>query len=195
MGWLKSIYDWTLVQAERPRALWVLFAVSFAESSFFPIPPDVLLVPIVLAKRAWWWLAAGLCTLGSVLGGIFGYFIGKLAFESIGQPLLAFLGREDGVAALESFFAAFGWQIVFVAGFTPVPYKVFTIASGMFEVALPIFIAASIISRGARFFLVAIVIALLGPIAKPLIERYFGWFTLLAAALVIALGYLYVQMH
>lgn len=195
MGWLKSIYDWTLVQAEKPRALWVLFGVSFAESSFFPVPPDVLLAPIVLAKRAWWWLAASLCTLGSVLGGIFGYFIGKLAFESVGRPLLSFLGREDGIATFQQFFEQFGWQIVFVAGFTPVPYKVFTIASGMFEVALPVFIAASIVSRGARFFLVAIVIALLGPIAKPLIEKYFGWFTILAAALVIAGGFLYVQLH
>ena len=195
MGWLKSIYDWTLVQAEKPRALWVLFGVSFAESSFFPVPPDVLLAPIVLAKRAWWWLAASLCTLGSVLGGIFGYFIGKLAFESVGRPLLSFLGREGGIATFQQFFEQFGWQIVFVAGFTPVPYKVFTIASGMFEVALPVFIAASILSRGARFFLVAIVIALLGPIAKPLIEKYFGWFTILAAALVIAGGFLYVQLH
>lgn len=195
MGWLKSIYDWTLVQAEKPRALWVLFGVSFAESSFFPVPPDVLLAPIVLAKRAWWWLAASLCTLGSVLGGIFGYFIGKLAFESVGRPLLSFLGREDGIATFQQFFEQFGWQIVFVAGFTPVPYKVFTIASGMFEVALPVFIAASIVSRGARFFLVAIVIALLGPIAKPLIEKYFGWFTILAAALVVAGGFLYVQLH
>lgn len=195
MGWLKSIYDWTLVQAEKPRALWVLFGVSFAESSFFPVPPDVLLAPIVLAKRAWWWLAASLCTLGSVLGGIFGYFIGKLAFESVGRPLLSFLGREGGIATFQQFFEQFGWQIVFVAGFTPVPYKVFTIASGMFEVALPVFIAASIVSRGARFFLVAIVIALLGPIAKPLIEKYFGWFTILAAALVIAGGFLYVQLH
>jgi membrane protein YqaA with SNARE-associated domain len=195
MGWLKSIYDWTLVQAEKPRALWVLFGVSFAESSFFPVPPDVLLAPIVLAKRAWWWLAASICTLGSVLGGIFGYFIGKLAFESVGRPLLSFLGREDGITTFQQFFEQFGWQIVFVAGFTPVPYKVFTIASGMFEIALPVFIAASIISRGARFFLVAIVIALLGPIAKPLIEKYFGWFTILAAALVIAGGFLYVQLH
>lgn len=195
MGWLKSIYDWTLVQAEKPRALWVLFGVSFAESSFFPVPPDVLLAPIVLAKRAWWWLAASLCTLGSVLGGIFGYFIGKLAFESVGRPLLSFLGREGGIATFQQFFEQFGWQIVFVAGFTPVPYKVFTIASGMFEVALPVFIAASIVSRGARFFLVAIVIALLGPIAKPLIEKYFGWFTILAAALVVAGGFLYVQLH
>lgn len=195
MGWLKSLYDWTLRQAERPRALWMLFAMSFAESSFFPIPPDTLLAPIVLARRAWWWVAATVCTVGSVLGGIFGYLLGKFAFDTIGKPLLALLGREDGLSAFEQSFNAFGWQIVFLAGFTPLPYKVFTIASGVFEVALPVFIGASIASRGGRFFLVAIVVALFGPVAKPLIEKYFGWFTLFAGVLVVAGVFAYTALH
>ena len=180
MEWLKSLYHWTLLQAEKPRALGVLFAMSFAESSFFPIPPDTLLAPIVLARRAWWWLAASICTLGSVLGGIFGYVIGKFAFDAIGRPLLALLGKEDSISTFEQTFNAFSWQIVFLAGFTPVPYKVFTIASGAFDVALGVFIIASIVSRGGRFFLVAGIVALLGPVAKPLIEKYFGWFTLVS---------------
>jgi membrane protein YqaA with SNARE-associated domain len=195
MGWLKSLYHWTLQQAEKPRALGVLFAVSFAESSFFPIPPDALLAPIVLARRAWWWLAAAICTLGSVLGGIFGYVIGKFAFNAIGQPLLALLGKQDSLQAFEQTFNAFGWQLVFLAGFTPIPYKVFTIASGAFDVALAVFIIASVVSRGGRFFLVAGIVAVLGPIAKPLIEKYFGWFTL-AAGLVIVAGVLaYTALH
>ena len=110
MEWLKSLYHWTLLQAEKPRALGVLFAMSFAESSFFPIPPDTLLAPIVLARRAWWWLAASICTLGSVLGGIFGYVIGKFAFDAIGRPLLALLGKEDSISTFEQTFNAFSFN-------------------------------------------------------------------------------------
>lgn len=195
MGWLKSLYHWTLQQAEKPRALCVLFAMSFAESSFFPIPPDTLLAPIVLARRAWWWLAATICTIGSVLGGIFGYLIGRFAFDAVGRPLLALLGQEDSISAFEQTFNAFSWQIVFLAGFTPIPYKVFTIASGAFDVALGIFIVASVISRGGRFFLVAGIVALLGPVAKPLIEKYFGWFTLAAGLIVVAGVFAYTALH
>lgn len=195
MEWLKSLYHWTLLQAEKPRALGVLFAMSFSESSFFPIPPDTLLAPIVLARRAWWWLAASICTLGSVLGGIFGYVIGKFAFDAIGRPLLALLGKEDSISTFEQTFNAFSWQIVFLAGFTPVPYKVFTIASGAFDVALGVFIIASIVSRGGRFFLVAGIVALLGPVAKPLIEKYFGWFTLVSGLVVVAGVFAYTALH
>jgi membrane protein YqaA with SNARE-associated domain len=195
MEWLKSLYHWTLLQAEKPRALGVLFAMSFSESSFFPIPPDTLLAPIVLARRAWWWLAASICTLGSVLGGIFGYVIGKFAFDAIGRPLLALLGKEDSISTFEQTFNAFSWQIVFLAGFTPVPYKVFTIASGAFDVALGVFIIASIVSRGGRFFLVAGIVALLGPVAKPLIEKYFGWFTLVSGLVVVAGVLAYTALH
>jgi membrane protein YqaA with SNARE-associated domain len=195
MGWLKSLYHWTLLQAEKPRALGLLFAVSFAESSFFPIPPDTLLAPIVLARRAWWWLAATICTFGSVLGGIFGYLIGKFAFNALGIPLLAFLGKEDSLQAFEQTFNAYGWQLIFLAGFTPVPYKVFTIASGAFDVALMVFIVASVISRGSRFFLVAGIISILGPIAKPLIEKYFGWFTLLVGLVIVAGALAYTALH
>jgi membrane protein YqaA with SNARE-associated domain len=195
MEWLKSLYHWTLLQAEKPRALGVLFAMSFAESSFFPIPPDTLLAPIVLARRAWWWLAASICTLGSVLGGIFGYVIGKFAFDAIGRPLLALLGKEDSISTFEQTFNAFSWQIVFLAGFTPVPYKVFTIVSGAFDVALGVFIIASIVSRGGRFFLVAGIVALLGPVAKPLIEKYFGWFTLVSGLVVVAGVFAYTALH
>lgn len=195
MGWLKSLYHWSLLQAEKPRALGLLFAVSFAESSFFPIPPDTLLAPIVLARRAWWWLAATICTFGSVLGGIFGYLIGKFAFNALGMPLLAFLGKEDSLQAFEQTFNAYGWQLIFLAGFTPVPYKVFTIASGAFDVALMVFIVASVISRGSRFFLVAGIISILGPIARPLIEKYFGWFTLLVGLFIVAGALAYTALH
>ncbi len=195
MGWLKSLYHWTLLQAEKPRALGLLFAVSFAESSFFPIPPDTLLAPIVLARRAWWWLAATICTFGSVLGGIFGYLIGKFAFNALGMPLLAFLGKEDSLQAFEQTFNAYGWQLIFLAGFTPVPYKVFTIASGAFDVALMVFIVASVISRGSRFFLVAGIISILGPIAKPLIEKYFGWFTLLVGLVIVVGALAFTALH
>lgn len=195
MGWLKSLYHWTLLQAEKPRALGVLFGMSFAESFFFPIPPDTLLAPIVLARRAWWWLAALICTIGSVVGGLVGYYIGKFAFDALGRPLLSLLGKEGSLDTFEQTFNAFSWQIVFLAGFTPIPYKVFTIASGAFDIALPVFVIASVVSRGGRFFLVALVVALLGPIAKPLIEKYFGWFTLAAGLLVVAGVFAYTALH
>ena len=150
MGWLKSLYHWTLLQAEKPRALGVLFAMSFAESSFFPIPPDTLLAPIVLARRAWWWLAATICTVGSVLGGLFGYFIGKFAFDAIGQPLLALLGKTESFDAFEQTFNAFSWQIVFLAGFTPdslqgLHHRLRRISMSHLAV---FFIVASVVSRG-----------------------------------------------
>lgn len=195
MGWLKSLYFWTLKQAERPRALVALFLVSLAESSFFPVPPDLLIAPIVLARRAWWWLAALICTVGSVLGGLIGYAIGRLAFDQIGQPLLNLIGQANALKGFEETFRAFDWQIVFLAGFTPIPYKVFTLASGAFEISVPVFIAASVLARGSRFFLVAGLFALFGPRVRPLIERHFGWFTLAAGLVLVLAVVIYMRLH
>lgn len=195
MGWLKSLYFWTLKQAERPRALVALFLVSLAESSFFPVPPDLLIAPIVLARRAWWWLAALICTVGSVLGGLIGYAIGRLAFDQIGQPLLNLIGQANELKGFEETFRAFDWQIVFLAGFTPIPYKVFTLASGAFEISVPVFIAASVQARGSRFFLVAGLFALFGPRVRPLIERHFGWFTLAAGLVLVLAVVIYMRLH
>ena len=195
MGWLKSLYFWTLKQAERPRALVALFLVSLAESSFFPVPPDLLIAPIVLARRAWWWLAALICTVGSVLGGLIGYAIGRLAFDQIGQPLLNLIGQANELKGFEETFRAFDWQIVFLAGFTPIPYKVFTLASGAFEISVPVFIAASVLARGSRFFLVAGLFALFGPRVRPLIERHFGCFPLAAGLVLVLAVVIYMRLH
>ncbi len=146
---IRRLYDWTLSLAAGPRAPTALGSVSFVESSFFPIPPDILLIPMVIARRekAWWY--AFLCTLTSVVGGVFGYFIGMFLFEQVAQPVLAFYGKLHYVEEFRHIFAEWGWWFVFIAGVTPFPYKVITIASGAAGLSLPIFILASIVSGGS----------------------------------------------
>lgn len=182
---LRKLYDWVMGLAAHKRAQWILGAVAFTESAFFPIPPDVMLVPMTLAnrKRAWWY--AFLCTVASVLGGIFGYVIGALLFETIGQPLVAFYGMEKGFETLKTWFDNYGLIIVFVAGFTPIPYKVFTISSGLTGLSLPLFIIGSVVSRGLRFFIVCGLIYWFGPPIKAFIEKYLGILTLVGSAALI----------
>ena len=185
MGWLKGLYSWMMAQAEKPRALWALGLVSIAESSFFPIPVDVMLVPMVLARRAWWWIIALVASVCSVIGGVIGYFIGKLAFDTVGSFIIGLFGKQEAFDALGEQFANMGWQIVFTAGLTPLPYKVFTIASGAFSVGLGTFIIASVAARSLRFFAVSGLLALFGPTIRTFIEKYFALCTILAAVLVI----------
>jgi len=148
---LRKLYDWVMGLAERPRALWALGFISFIESSFFPIPPDVLMIPMILANRRRAWLIAGVCSATSVLGGLAGYAIGYYLFESIGEPLLAFYGHEDKFTSFQSYYNEWGGWIVFAGGFSPIPYKVITIASGSVNLDLTTFTVVSVISRGARF--------------------------------------------
>ena len=182
---LRSLYNRTLKLAESRNALRALAAISFAESSFFPIPPDVLLAPMVVASRKNAWFYAAVCTVGSVLGAFLGYAIGHYFFEWVGQPLLAFYGYENQFAHFQEVFNAWGWWIVIMAGFTPFPYKVITITSGLMGLNLPIFALASFLSRGARFFLVAGLLWKYGENIKGYIERNLGWVTAIAFLLLI----------
>ncbi len=180
---LRSLYDWTLEKAEHPKALWILAALSFAESSFFPIPPDVLLIPMVLAAPTRAWRIALVCSVASVFGGIFGYYIGYALFETIGQPIVDFYGLEEKFIWFQAKYNEWGAAIVGLAGFTPIPYKVFTIASGLTQLDLTTFIIASALSRTARFFLVAALLWKFGTPIRSFIEKRLGLLTLLFFAL------------
>ena len=176
---LRRLYDWTLAQAGHRRAEWVLALISFLESSVFPIPPDVLLMPMVLAARKRAWRLATICTFASVLGGLAGYGIGLFLFDMIGQPILQFYGYAEKFTDFQGLYNEYGAWIVFGAGFTPIPYKVFTIASGVTQLDVLVFIVASTLSRGARFFLVAGFLWRFGAPIQVFIERWLGLLTLL----------------
>ena len=191
--WLHGIYAWTMAQAAAPYALWMLALIAFAESSVFPIPPDVLLIPMVLAMRDRAWLIAGVCTIASVAGGFLGYAIGALLFEALGQPILAFYGYLDRFAAFQMRYNAWGAWIVFFAGLTPFPYKVITIASGVTGLDLATFGIASVLARGLRFFMVAALLWYVGPPIKRFIEANLGWLTIAFFVLLFG-GFLLVKL-
>jgi membrane protein YqaA with SNARE-associated domain len=175
---LRRLYDWTMSLAGHRHAMIALFVVSFAESSFFPIPPDVLIIPMVLAAREKAWRIAMVCTVGSVLGGCAGYGIGALLFDAIGNPVLEFYGYADKFGTFQSLYNEWGAWIVFTAGLSPIPYKVFTIASGATDLNFVVFTVASVLSRGLRFFLVAALFWKFGSPVRSFIEKYLGLLTL-----------------
>ena len=182
---LRRLYDRILALAEGPRALPALAAVSFVESSVFPITPLVMLVPMVLARPDRAWLIAGVCTLASVAGGVAGYAIGAFLFEEVGRPVLALYGKAEAFEEAAAWFNARGWEAVLIAAITPVPYKVVTIASGATGLSPGVLIAASLIGRGIQFFGVAAVVWWLGPPARALVERNFAWVTTGAGVLIL----------
>ena len=171
---LRRLYDWTMAMADHPRALWVLAVVSFVESSFFPIPPDVLMIPMIIAAPHRAFLIAFVALVSSVLGGLAGYAIGAFAYEGIGQPILAALGKADAMEAFNTRFNDFGFWAVLTAGVTPFPYKVITIMSGWTGMPLATFIATSILARGLRFFLVAGLLWYFGAPVRDFIEKRLG---------------------
>jgi membrane protein YqaA with SNARE-associated domain len=171
---LQRTYDWVMSLSARRDAIWALAAISFIESSFFPIPPDVLLIPMVLAARTQWFRIALVCTVASVIGGMFGYAIGYFLYESIGRPLLEFYGYAEKFTQFQGRYNVWGAWIVFVAGVTPFPYKVITIASGVTQLDLATFTVASVLARGLRFFLVAALLWWIGPPIRAFIERRLG---------------------
>ncbi|MEQ8586920.1 MAG: YqaA family protein [Thalassobaculaceae bacterium] len=174
---LRPFYDWTLrVSGHRHSERW-LAAVAFIESSVFPIPPDVMLVPMILADRTRAWRLALIATVGSVLGGLAGYAIGLFFFEAIGQPVLEFYGKADKFDEFAEMYNAWGAWVVFGAGVTPFPYKVITIASGLTQLDVMIFVVASVLSRGLRFFMVAGLLWYFGPPVRRLLEKHFGLIT------------------
>ena len=193
-GVLRRLYDWTMDLAGHRHALLALAVISFAESSVFPIPPDVLLILMILAARERAWLIAGVCTLASVVGGVFGYAIGALLFDTLGQPIVEFYGYLDRYQEFQAGYEEWGAWIVAGAGFTPFPYKVITITSGVMQLDFAVFMIASIASRGARFFLLAALLWYFGPPIRSFIERYLAQLTILFFVLLfggfVALRYL-----
>ena len=182
---IRRLYDWTLSLSAHPRALWALAAVSFVESSFFPSPPDIIMIPMILAQPRKAWLIALVATVASVFGGLLGYFIGAALFDTIGQAIFDFYGKSDAVAAFNERFNAYGAWAVLVAGVTPFPYKVITIMSGWTGLSIPVFIVASIVARGLRFFIVAGLLWKFGDPIRLFIEKYLGLlFTLFVILLV-----------
>ncbi len=172
---IRRLYDWTMSFSAGSHAMWALFFIAFIESSFFPIPPDILLLPMVLAARGNAWRIAGVCTIASVLGGFAGYGIGYFLYESIGQPVLAFYGYGEKFAAFQAMYNEWGGWIVAAGGLTPLPYKVITIASGVTGMDLTTFGVASILSRGVRYFLIAALLWYFGEPIRTFIEKYLGW--------------------
>lgn len=171
---IKALYDWTMRLADHPRAIWALAFVSFIESSVFPIPPDILMIPLILAAPHRAWLIAGVAMISSVLGGVLGYAIGAFAFETLGSPILEALGKGDAVAQFNTRFNDFGFWAVLGAGITPFPYKVITIMSGWTGMPLATFIATSVLARGLRFFIVAALLWKFGAPIRTFIEKRLG---------------------
>ena len=182
---LRSLYDWTIRLAAHRNAHWALAVVSFVESSVFPIPPDVVLIPMVLSQRHKAWAYAAICTVASVVGGIFGYAIGYFLFDTLGQTILNFYGYQDAFANFAARYNEYGVWIVLIAGFTPFPYKVITIASGVTHLNFVVFMLASIVARGARFFIVAGLLWWFGEPIRAFIDRYFGLLSFAFMALLI----------
>lgn len=181
----QALYDWTLRLAHHRHAVRSLAAVSFAESSFFPIPPDAMLVPMILARRDQAYFIAGVCTIASVLGGVLGYLIGAFLFESLARPLLELYHMVDRFEASRAWFAQYGAAVILVKGLTPIPFKLVTIASGAFAFSFPIFVATAAITRAFRFFLIAWLLKRYGAPVRDFIERrltLIGWAVLLALA-------------
>ncbi|MFY2825058.1 YqaA family protein [Ruegeria sp. MALMAid1280] len=181
---LRSLYDWTIRLAEHPHALWALAFVAFIESSVFPIPPDVLMIPMILARPSRAWLIATVALVASVLGGLLGYAIGAFFYESIGQPILESMGKAHAMEEFNTRFNDFGFWAVLGAGVTPFPYKVITIMSGWTGMPLGTFIATSILARALRFFVVAGLLWGFGEPIRAFIEKRLGlMFTLFVVLL------------
>ena len=185
---LRSLYNWTMGLSKHPKAVWVLAFIAFIESSVFPIPPDVILIPMIIAapKRAFF--LAAVTMVSSVAGGLFGYMLGAFAFEQIAQPILLSMGKADAIAAYAERFNGAGFWAVLGAGITPFPFKVITIMSGASAMPLGLFISTAILARTLRFFTVALLLRVYGEPIRNFIERYLGW-TFLAFLGLLALGF------
>lgn len=191
--YLRRMKAWVESYAEKPHAQWALFFIAFVESSFFPIPPDVLLIAMAVMVPTKAFRYALVCSAGSVLGGIFGYYIGWAAFETVGRPIIDFYGAGGHYANVRELYNEHAFWAILAAGFTPIPYKVFTIAAGAFEVPLTTLIVASVISRSARFFLVAGLFYFFGASIKKFIDKYFEILTIVFLVVLVG-GFLVVRM-
>ena len=185
MRFIHLLYNWTMQLANNPRAIWLLGFVSFIEAIFFPIPPDVLLIPMILAniKRAW--LYAFVTTITSVIGGLAGYAIGYLAYEQIAEPLLLSLGKQAAMSLFSSSINENGFLIVLTAGISPIPFKVVSVMSGFTQMPVFVFLLSALLGRATRFFVVATLLKYYGETIKSFIETYLGWLFLFFIALIV----------
>ncbi len=183
--WLRQTYDYIINLSGKQNALVWLAVISFVESSFFPIPPDIMLIPMILATPKKAWKIAGVCTISSILGAYLGYIIGVYFFELIAEPLLNFYGYLEKFNEFKHLYEEYGAWIVFGAGITPFPYKIITIASGVVHLNLAVFTVASILARGLRFFLIAWLLKTYGEKMRLFIEKNLGWLSVLFLVLLI----------
>ena len=190
MNILRKLYEWTIEKSKHPKAVWFLSLISFSESSVFPIPPDIILIPMIIAKRTRAWFYAFVCTISSVLGGLFGYCIGYFFYNSIGKIILEYYGLTNQFIIFEEYYLKYGILIVIGAGITPFPYKFITIASGVFGLNVFLFTVVSFFSRGLRFYLLSFLLKFFGEKIEKLIDKYFNilailFFVLLVAGIVV----------
>jgi len=185
MRFLKILYNWTMQLANNPRAIWLLGLVSFIEAIFFPIPPDVLLIPMILANIKKAWLYAFVTTITSVIGGLVGYAIGYLAYEQIAEPLLLNLGKQSAMSLFSSSINENAFLIVLTAGISPIPFKVVSVMSGFTQMPIFVFLLSALLGRATRFFVVATLLKYYGETIKSFIETYLGWLFLLFIALIV----------
>lgn len=191
--WVRALYDWTMHWSETPQSLVALFLIAVAESSVFPIPPDVLLIAIVAARPAYWLRAAGLCAIGSVIGAAIGYVIGQAFMATVGQSIIEFYGaRRHWDTVVEMYTGTWGVWFLAAAAFTPIPFKVATIAAGATGMAFWPFIFVSLIGRASRFFLVALILRVFGAPVRRVLERNFDLMALLFFALLVG-GFLVLK--
>jgi len=184
-SWLRRSYDWTLAWSTHPQASWALFIIAVIEASVFPIPPDILLLAMALARPKKGLRFAAIATAGSVVGAVIGYGIGMFLFAAVAQPLLEFYHALQRFAEVQHLFVEYGVVIVLIAGFSPIPFKVITIAAGAFGLSFPAFIVAALISRGARFYLEGALLRWGGETLRRLVEQHFEWLTVAVVVVVI----------
>jgi membrane protein YqaA with SNARE-associated domain len=189
---LRQLYDWTMSFAAHRNARKALAGISFAESSFFPIPPDVLLIPMVLAERRKAFEIAAICTIASVIGGMLGYAIGAFLYDTVGQWVVNLYNLQDKMEAFKAQYEEWGLLIILLAGFTPIPYKVFTITSGLLAYDFGLFVLLSAVGRGGRFFLLAALLYYFGEPIRGFIERRLEVLTAGVAAIAVA-GFVLVR--
>lgn len=184
MRFLRFLYNWTLELANNPRAIWLLGFVSFIEAIFFPIPPDILLIPMILANIQKAWFYAFVATITSVMGGLVGYAVGFLAYSEIAEPLLISLGKQSAMILFSNSINENGFLIVLTAGISPIPFKVVSIMSGFTQMPLLVFLVSACLGRATRFFVVATLLKYYGETIKSFIETYLGWLFLVFMVLI-----------
>lgn len=190
---IRRLYQWTVSWADKPGGTWALFWIAFAESSFFPIPPDVLLIALCFGARHKWAKYAFVCTLGSVLGGVAGWGIGWGLRDTVAMPLLGIFDPSGQTQEkIQVWYDAYGFFGILIAAITPIPYKVFTVFSGMMNYSLPMLILASILGRGLRFYVVAALIRIFGATVKPFVEKHLEW-CFVAGTLLVAGGFVAIK--